>query len=210
MRRALNGLAGVAVLAVLLAACSSPSTSSTTTTNKPAPTTTAPGAAFNAEHIPGTASTWSPLRASATLPSEASDEYVARSNDNTYVAALFVFPMRWQALKFWAKWPGPAKSIVGNTLGYTPIGPYTPGVINRVDLRSCFGGVVSASTPTLCSNGHPSVSIGVAEFLTERFYVLMVAWLPGSINPTGTEWALVKVNWYVAGMEKLLNQAPPQ
>ena len=44
------------------------------------------------------------------------------------------------------------------------------------------------------------------RILTERFYVLMAAWLPGSLNPTGNEWALVKVNSYVTGMENLLTQ----
>ena len=206
MRRSLNGLVGVALLAVLLTACGSTSTSSTTVSLKPVPTTPTP-IVFNGEYIPGTSqSTWSPLTKPATLESRAADEYVARSNDHTYVAALFIFPSQDLASQFWAAWPGPAHSIVGNALGYAPLGPYSPGIINRVDLLSCFGGVVLAKMTSECSNGTPSVSIGVAEFLTERFYVLMIAWLPGSINPTGREWALVKVNSYAMDLQYLLKQ----
>ena len=208
LRRTFNGLAGVAVFAVLVAACSSSSTSSRTTSVRAAPTTTTP-AAWNGEYIPGTASTWSPLSKPATLVSGASDEYVARSNDSTYVAALFVFPTEGQAKLFWARWPGPANSIVGDALGYSLLGPNSDskaGVqINRVDLRSCFGGVLWPPLST-CSNGSQSFSIGVAEFLTEHNLVLIAAWLPGGINPTGNECALVKVDSYVMRMKNLLTQ----
>jgi hypothetical protein len=208
-----------------LAACSSSSTSSTTTSVKSSANTSssattssssAPATGFQAldgEYLPGTSSSsWSALSAPGALLSGVTGEDLAGSNDSTYAVAIFNFATPAQAMAFYSNPPGAITGFVGGALGYTPLG--SSSVINGVtsqglDLRSCTG---EGSGPSYtasgqCSNGTPSFSVGVGKIFTASTLVLMVAWLSGNTNATGSPSDLSKVDPYVTGAQTLLTRA---